>query len=137
MNVLRNELGYHVQFRVISSAPWVPQKRERVFIVGFRDPTSFDLNGLELPSDSPRLGSILQRHEDVEPKYTLTPKLWEYLQGYKAKHEAKGNGFGFGLCGPDDITRTLSARYFKDGSEFWWHKRASDLGASLRWNVPA
>ena len=119
MNVLRNELGYHVQSRVISSAPWVPQKRQRVFIVGFRDPTDFDLHSLSLPSaeSGPRLGSILDRHEDVDAKYTLTPKLWDYLQGYKAKHNAKGNGFGFGLCGPDDVTRTLSARYHKDGSE--------------------
>jgi DNA (cytosine-5)-methyltransferase 1 len=119
MNVLRNELGYHVSARVISSAPWVPQKRERIFIAGFKDPTSFDLNDLVLPSveHGPKLGSILDRHEDVDPKYTLTPKLWEYLQNYKDKHAAKGNGFGFGLFGPDDVTRTLSARYYKDGSE--------------------
>lgn len=119
MNVLENELGYKVQARVISSEPWVPQKRERVFIVGFREDTDFDLDALELPSaeDGPKLGSILDRHEDVDPKYTLTPRLWEYLQGYKAKHQAKGNGFGFSLFGPDDVTRTLSARYYKDGSE--------------------
>ena len=119
MNVLRNELGYHVQSRVISSAPWVPQKRQRVFIVGFRDSSDFDLHSLSLPSSEsgPRLGSILDRHEDVDAKYTLTPKLWDYLQGYKAKHNAKGNGFGFGLCGPGDVARTLSARYYKDGSE--------------------
>jgi DNA (cytosine-5)-methyltransferase 1 len=118
MNVLRNELGYHVQARVISSAPWVPQKRQRIFIVGFREPTEFDLTGLKLPdaNTGPKLGSILNRHEDVDP-YTLTPKLWAYLQGYKEKHNAAGNGFGFGLCGPDDVTRTLSARYHKDGSE--------------------
>jgi DNA (cytosine-5)-methyltransferase 1 len=119
MNVLRNELGYHVQARVISSAPWVPQKRQRIFIVGFREPTEFDLAGLKIPDahEGPRLGSILNRHEDVDPKYTLTPKLWAYLQGYKEKHTAAGNGFGFGLCGPNDVTRTLSARYHKDGSE--------------------
>jgi DNA (cytosine-5)-methyltransferase 1 len=119
MNVLRNELGYHVQSRVISSAPWVPQKRERVFIVGFREPTAFDIHGLKLPlaHQNPKLGGILDRHEDVDPKYTLTPKLWEYLQNYKDKHAAKGNGFGFGLFGPNDVARTLSARYYKDGSE--------------------
>ena len=119
MNALENELGYHVQSRVISSAPWVPQKRERIFIVGFREPTNFDLSGLKLPtaSDGPKLDSILDDHDDVDPKYTLTPKLWAYLQAYKAKHNAKGNGFGFGLFGPDDVTRTLSARYYKDGSE--------------------
>ncbi len=120
MNVLRNELGYkNVQARVISSEPWVPQKRERIFIVGFRDDTDFDFKGLKLPdkASGPKLGSILQPHEEVDPKYTLTPRLWEYLQSYKEKHQAKGNGFGFSLFGPDDVARTLSARYYKDGSE--------------------
>lgn len=119
MNVLENELGYRVQARVISSAPWVPQKRERIFIVGFREKTAFDLDRLVLPSaaDGPKLGSILEPHDDVDPRYTLTERLWEYLQGYKAKHESKGNGFGYSLFGPDDVTRTLSARYYKDGSE--------------------
>ncbi|MEQ8710811.1 MAG: DNA (cytosine-5-)-methyltransferase [Rhodospirillales bacterium] len=119
MNVLENELQYKVQTRVIGSEPWVPQKRERVFIVGFREDTEFNLGALKLPSaeDGPKLGSILDRHEDVDPKYTLTPRLWQYLQGYKAKHEARGNGFGFSLFGPDDVARTLSARYYKDGSE--------------------
>ncbi len=117
MNVLRNELGYHVQTRVISSQHWVPQKRERIFIVGFREPTTFDLEGLKLPEGGPKLSSILQPHDEVDPKYTLTERLWEYLQAYKEKHNAKGNGFGFSLFGPDDVTRTLSARYYKDGSE--------------------
>lgn len=117
MNVLKNELGYHVQTRVISSEHWVPQKRERIFIVGFREPTEFDLDGLKLPAGGPKLGSILQAHDEVDPKYTLTERLWEYLQAYKTKHASKGNGFGYSLFGPDDVTRTLSARYYKDGSE--------------------
>jgi DNA (cytosine-5)-methyltransferase 1 len=119
MNVLRNELGYHVQHRIISSEPWVPQKRQRVFIAGFREPTSFDFAGLKLPpaESGPKLGSILQPPGEVDPKYTLTPKLWQYLQDYKAKHNAAGNGFGYSLFGPNDVTRTLSARYYKDGSE--------------------
>ena len=53
----------------------------------------------------------------VNPKYRLTPKLWEYLRAYAVKHRERGNGFGFGLVGPDDVARTLSARYYKDGSE--------------------
>ncbi|WP_296740402.1 DNA (cytosine-5-)-methyltransferase [Mesorhizobium sp.] len=119
MNVLKNELGYHVQHRVISSEPWVPQKRERVFIVGFRDPTDFDLGALAIPdaASGPKLRDILEPHDEVDPKYTLTPRLWQYLQDYKAKHQAKGNGFGYSLFGPNDVARTLSARYFKDGSE--------------------
>jgi len=117
MNVLENELGYHVQTRVISSEHWVPQKRERIFIVGFREPVTFDLQGLKLPEGGPKLGSILQPHDEVDQKYTLTPRLWEYLQAYKKKHTSKGNGFGYSLFGPDDVTRTLSARYYKDGSE--------------------
>jgi len=119
MNVLENELGYHVTKRVISSQPWVPQKRERIFIVGFREHTGFDLERLELPAPEkgPKLGSILEPHDEVDPKYTLSPKLWQYLQDYKVKHSKKGNGFGYSLFGPDDVTRTLSARYHKDGSE--------------------
>lgn len=119
MHVLRNELGYHVQARVINSAPWVPQKRERIFIVGFRDSTGFDLKGLQLPSaeDGPKLSAILQPHDEVDDRYTLTANLWDYLRQYREKHEAKGNGFGYSLFGPDDVARTLSARYYKDGSE--------------------
>jgi DNA (cytosine-5)-methyltransferase 1 len=119
MNVLTNELGYNVQHRVISSEPWVPQRRERIFIVGFREPTKFDLKGLQAPdpSNGPKLGSILLPPDEVDPKYTLTAHLWKYLQDYKAKHQAAGNGFGYGLFGPNDVTRTLSARYYKDGSE--------------------
>lgn len=119
MNVLQNELKYHVQYRVISSEPWVPQKRERIFIVGFKNPTDFDFKNLVIPEkgSGPKLGSILQPHDEVDPKYTLTPRLWEYLQGYKEKHQSKGNGFGFSLFGPNDVARTLSARYYKDGSE--------------------
>lgn len=119
LNVLRNELGYHVQHRVISSEPWVPQKRERIFIVGFRERTTFDFGALKIPAaqSGPKLGSILQPHDEVDPKYTLTPRLWEYLQSYREKHLAKGNGFGFSLFGPGDVSRTLSARYYKDGSE--------------------
>lgn len=119
INVLENELGYNVQYRVINSEPWVPQKRERIFIVGFREPTGFNLHALEVPppGSGPKLGSILESHDEVDPKYTLTEHLWNYLRGYKEKHQAAGNGFGYSLFGPDDVARTLSARYYKDGSE--------------------
>ena len=119
MHTLREELGYHVEYRVIDSRSWVPQKRERIFIAGFRNDVGFRFDDLDLPdaSTGPRLGSILDDHASVDPKYTLTPRLWEYLQGYKEKHRAAGNGFGYDLFGPDDVARTLSARYYKDGSE--------------------
>lgn len=117
LHALTSELGYHVQYRVINSQPWVPQKRQRIFIVGFRDPTNFDFAALEIPDpeNGPKLSAILE--PEVPDKYTLTPKLWKYLQDYKMKHNAAGNGFGFSLFGPDSVTRTLSARYYKDGSE--------------------
>jgi DNA (cytosine-5)-methyltransferase 1 len=112
----------------------VPQHRERIFIAGFRDPNDFTFADLQLPDPlhGPRLGTILHPEDGTEAldppytrgnigavpsKYTLTDHLWRYLQDYAAKHRAAGNGFGFGLVGPDDVSRTLSARYYKDGSE--------------------
>lgn len=115
VQVLTGELGYHIDYKVISSAGWVPQKRERIFIVGFREPSTFSFDKMDIPTTGPKLGSILDA--EVPEKYTLTEHLWNYLQNYKAKHEAAGHGFGFGLFGPDDVARTLSARYYKDGSE--------------------
>lgn len=117
MGVLENDLRYKVQVKVISSEPWVPQRRKRIFIVGFREETDFDFGKLVPPSaeSGPKLGSILEAK--VDPKYTLTQHLWNYLQDYKKKHNSQGNGFGFGLFGPNDVTRTLSQRYYKDGSE--------------------
>ena len=117
LNVLRNQLGYHVDYKIINAAGWVPQKRERIFIAGFRDSNDFSFEHMKVmdPCKGPRLGSILD--DEVDEKYTLSDKLWNYLQNYKKKHEAKGNGFGFGLVGPEDVARTLSARYHKDGSE--------------------
>ena len=112
----------------------MPQHRERIFLIGFREPSGFDFSDLEVPpvEHGPKLRAVLHPEDGSEPveapytegpdakvsaKYTLTPKLWSYLQGYAAKHKAAGNGFGFGLVGPDDTSRTISARYYKDGSE--------------------
>lgn len=130
---LTEELGYHVHYRVIDGQHFVPQHRERIYIVGFRDDNDFTLDTLNLTSHPKRLlGDILHTEDGSETseepytvgldakvaaKYTLTDHLWQYLQAYAAKHRAKGNGFGYGLVGPHDVTRTLSARYHKDGSE--------------------
>jgi DNA (cytosine-5)-methyltransferase 1 len=114
MAALREDLGYTVYTKVVDAAAYVPQHRERIFMVGFRDDVDFDFPDRDV-SAGPKLRSILD--EFVDPKYTLTDHLWSYLQDYAAKHRAKGNGFGFGLADLDGVTRTLSARYYKDGSE--------------------
>lgn len=117
LRVLREELGYEVHHRVIDGRHFVPQHRERIMIVGFREPAGFTWDDLKLPDATKRIGDILQPAEEVDPKYTLTPKLWKYLKDYAAKHKAAGNGFGYGLVTKDSVSRTLSARYYKDGSE--------------------
>ena len=132
LRTLRDELGYTVQAKVIDAKRFVPQHRERIVIVGFREDSGFSFDDLELPEEGPRLSSILHPEDGSEEaeapftegkkakvadKYTLTDNLWAYLQAYAAKHKAAGNGFGFGLVGPSDVARTLSARYHKDGSE--------------------
>lgn len=125
-----DELGYEVANanapkgsdpKVIDARHFLPQHRERIVLVGFRR----DLNvhqGFTLrditklyPKSRPSFSDLLDR--EVDEKYILTPKLWGYLFRYAEKHRAKGNGFGFGLTGPNDVARTLSARYHKDGSE--------------------
>ncbi len=110
---LEAELGYHVYYRVLDARTVVPQHRERIYMVGFREPIEFQFP--TLPDLHPRVRDILE--EDVDPRYTLTDHLWQYLQDYARKHRSKGNGFGYGLVDPNGITRTLSARYYKDGSE--------------------
>ena len=129
---LEEELGYRISCRVIDAAHFLPQHRERILIAGFREPNGFRMEDLTLPVPGPKLQSVLHPEngseppEDpytlppvgaVNPKYTLSQRLWEYLQAYAAKHRAAGNGFGFGLVDGHDIARTLSARYHKDGSE--------------------
>jgi DNA (cytosine-5)-methyltransferase 1 len=111
--VLEEELGYTVYHRIIDARGLVPQHRERIYIVGFREEIDFRFPAL--PEQGPALRTILE--PVVDEKYTLSDKLWAYLQQYAEKHRAKGNGFGFGLADPDRYARTLSARYYKDGSE--------------------
>jgi DNA (cytosine-5)-methyltransferase 1 len=112
-------LGYQTFHNVIDARHYVPQHRERVFVVGF-DRSVF---GRDVPFTFPpvpeappqRLRDILEPDPDL--KYTLSDHLWAYLQAYAKKHREKGNGFGFGLADLDGVSRTLSARYYKDGSE--------------------
>ncbi|TAE41569.1 MAG: DNA (cytosine-5-)-methyltransferase [Runella slithyformis] len=119
--VIRNtltELGYSVHYKVLDGKHFVPQHRERIIIVGFKNEI-FDGNENftfpQLPEPTAKIKDILE--EDVYAKYTLSDKLWLYLQNYANKHKEKGNGFGFGMTDLSGISRTLSARYYKDGSE--------------------
>jgi DNA (cytosine-5)-methyltransferase 1 len=133
LRTLTEELGYKVWHRIIDAQHFLPQHRERIVIVGFREDVPFSWDDLALPTKGvKRMRDVLHpedgseraeppytsgRFAAVSDKYTLTDKLWQYLQDYADKHRSKGNGFGFGLVGRDDVSRTLSARYFKDGSE--------------------
>jgi len=125
-----DELGYDVADvavtkgpdpKIIDAANFVPQHRERIVLAGFRRDLNvfneFTLKDVRkhFPSDKATFGDILE--PEVDDKYILTPKLWEYLYNYAKKHREKGNGFGFGLTRPHNTARTLSARYHKDGSE--------------------
>lgn len=113
--------------KVVDGKHYLPQHRERVVLVCIRQDIAdrlsmeekIDLRNLERPERRPSLVDILDPNSEVDEKYTLTPKLWDYLYKYAKKHKAKGNGFGYGMVSRNrkDVTRTLSARYYKDGSE--------------------
>ena len=136
LDTLRYELGYQVSWTIVDGQRFTPQHRERIYIVGYREPTPFSWDGLELPDAGPRLRSILHRVDGSEPvlqwdgnryfdhdagmvpaRYTLSAHMWRYLQAYARKHREAGNGFGFGLVNRDSVSRTLLARYHKDGSD--------------------
>ncbi len=128
--------GYDVpEPQVINAKNWLPQNRERIVIVGFRKDLAigedFDLKKIRATRKQvvDNLGKLLQDNKDVADKYTLTDNLWNYLQAYKAKHRSNGNGFGYDLFTPaSTYTRTLSARYYKDGSEILVAKSKRDAG---------
>ncbi|MCB1137311.1 MAG: DNA (cytosine-5-)-methyltransferase [Leptospiraceae bacterium] len=153
-------LGYHLKIEIVNAASVLPQNRARIFIAGFLDPAAAERfsfpesENFPLPdylklrptrweeattdrsAYRPRLGDILEK--SVDAKYTLSDHLWNYLQAYRDKHRKAGHGFGFGLCGPADIARTLSARYYKDGSEILIKQRPSkrNPGANPRRLTP-
>lgn len=114
-----SELNYKIFYQIVDGQGYVPQHRERIVIVGFDRlrygddiDFTFDLKPLRKP---PVLRDILET--EVDSKYILSDKLWTYLQNYAEKHRKAGNGFGYGIAPLDGITRTISARYYKDGSE--------------------
>ena len=112
------ELEYSVHYQVMDGKAFVPQHRERIMIVGFDKRLYHGRENFSFPE----LGEPIRKIRDIleaetDSKYTLTNNLWEYLQTYADKHKAKGNGFGYGLVDLNGISRTLSARYYKDGSE--------------------
>ncbi|MCD7852889.1 MAG: DNA (cytosine-5-)-methyltransferase [Oscillospiraceae bacterium] len=114
-----DELDYEIFYQVLDGQNFVPQHRERILIVGF-DRKRYGKNigfafNLTPADPKPVMKDILE--DDVDSKYTLSDKLWNYLQAYAAKHKEAGNGFGYGIADPNGISRTLSARYYKDGSE--------------------
>ena len=133
MQTLEDELGYKVYPQVIDAKGFVPQHRERIYLVGFAEDAGFSWEFERPTPDTRKIGEILHPEDGserrlpgedyigadgkVNPKYILTAKLWSYLEAYAEKHRQKGNGFGYGSVGPNDTSRTLSARYYKDGSE--------------------
>lgn len=112
------ELGYSVHYKVLDAKYYVPQHRERIIIVGFNKSVFKGEETFTFPKPEDAELAVRDILETkVEDKYTLSDKLWNYLQEYKKKHQAKGNGFGFGLTNLNGVSRTLSARYYKDGAE--------------------
>ena len=112
------KLGYNVHFKILNGKFYVPQNRERIIIVGFKKSVFKEKETFEFPD--PKVSNFAIRdilEPKVDNKYTLSDKLWSYLQEHSRKHKAKGNGFGFGLTDLNGVSRTISARYFKDGSE--------------------
>lgn len=112
------ELGYSIHYKIMDGQNYVPQHRERIMIVGFDKELYHGSENFQFPNTEPlnvRIKDILEKHPD--DKYILSDRLWSYLQNYSKKHKEKGNGFGYGLADLNGISRTLSARYYKDGSE--------------------
>lgn len=132
LKTLKEDLWYNVQYKVINAKWWVPQNRQRIYIVWFLDKNDFDFDTMKILDSEkwPKLSSILHSEDSnetseepytlnwkVNDKYVLSTKLWKYLQDYADKHKIKWNGFWFTLNWENDVARTLSARYYKDGSE--------------------
>lgn len=112
------ELNYSIHYQVMDGQTYVPQHRERIMIVGFDRDRYYGEEVFSFPEQHKSTRTIQEiLEQNPDPKYTLSDKLWAYLQSYAEKHREKGNGFGYGLVDLNGIARTLSARYYKDGSE--------------------
>lgn len=139
---LSSKLNYQVFYKVLRAADFgVPQNRERIFIIGFdRDYFDhIDFNNLfkwpQPPCIPTKLGDILQTDNELDDKYTISEKLWDGHQRRKKEHAQKGNGFGYSLFNSNsEYTNTLSARYYKDGSEILIDQ--SELGKRPRKLTP-
>lgn len=108
-----HDVGYDVKHAIIDAKTVVPQHRERLFIVGFDREVEFEFP--KMKNAKPRLRDILE--PDPGSEYVLTPGVWAALKRHKEACRARGAGFGYGIADPDGVTRTLSRRYYKDGSE--------------------
>lgn len=145
-HTLEKQLGYRIFHQVIDANGFVPQHRQRIFIVGFREDVPFSWSDFRHPGKGTvTLANILHPEDGSEPaeppftageragvseKYVISNRLWAYLRDYRRKHAARGNGFGFSLVTPSDTSRTLSARYHKDGSEILIARGTSACGIS-------
>lgn len=116
LNILENELGYKVFCKVLNALDYgMPQHRNRIMIVGFKNHEA-DFKFPAPTGEKVCVGDILDK--DVPDKYTISNKLWEGHQRRKIQNKEKGNGFGYNLYDEKSpYTVTLSARYYKDGSE--------------------
>lgn len=141
-SALSHQLNYTVDVQVLRAADFgVPQHRERVFIIGFDRDYFGDVDINEIfdwpipPKTKTRLGDILENSSTLDGKYTLSEKLWAGHIRRKAEHKLKGNGFGYSLFNADsEYTSTISARYYKDGSEILIDQ--SDIGKRPRKLTP-
>ena len=118
-NTLKS-LGYEVNLLVYHAKDFgLPQNRERIYIVGFNKDKIHnyeDFKAPKPPCTATKVGDILE--EKVSEKYTISDKLWEGHQRRKRDNKVAGKGFGYSLFNKfSQYTNTISARYYKDGSE--------------------
>ena len=126
LNVLENDLGYSVQYKVLNAKNFgVPQNRERIYIVGFREGGG----GFEFPEtidDSKKLSDIIE-NKPVSVKYYLSDVYWTSMQKHKERHAAKGNGFGYDIKRDDGIANAIVCGGMGKERNLLIDKRQKDL----------